>query len=195
MANIPQWQAAGDWFDVCSCDIPCPCEFAQPPTRNQCQGVLAYHVREGHFGEIPLDDLSVVALGAFEGNVWAGAKVTLGMFIDDRADERQQGALQTIFAGQAGGWPAAFAELIGDFRAEVRGKVVANAEALSGPTTPPGARVQLLNPPGSEVGPGQIATWGVATADRVDAPEFGMSFEWDGRSSKHIPFDWNGPDE
>ena len=68
---------------------------------------------------------------------------------------------------------------------------MANAEALSGPTTPPGARVQLLNPPGSEVGPGQIATWGVATADRVDAPEFGMSFEWDGRSSKHIPFDWS----
>ena len=105
MSDIPAWRLTGEWFDVCSCDIPCPCVFAQPPTRNQCQGVLAYHVREGHFGEIPLDDLSVVALGAFEGNVWAGAKVTLGMFIDDRADERQQGALQTIFAGQAGGCP------------------------------------------------------------------------------------------
>ena len=34
------------------------------------------------------------------------------------------------------------------WRAEVPGKVVAAAEALSGPTTPPGARVQLLNPPG-----------------------------------------------
>jgi len=25
MAEIPQWHVAGDWFDVCNCDIPCPC--------------------------------------------------------------------------------------------------------------------------------------------------------------------------
>jgi hypothetical protein len=69
--------------------------------------------------------------------------------------------------------------------------VVAAAEALSGPTTPPGARVQLLNPPGSEVGPGQVATWGKATANQVDA--HGFQWNWAGKSSKHIPFDWTGP--
>ena len=57
------------------------------------------------------------------------------------------------------------ADDLSSWRAEVPGRVRAVGEALSGPTTPPGARVQLLNPPGSEVGPGQIATWGVATAD------------------------------
>ena len=41
------------------------------------------------------------------------------------------------------------------------------------------------------VGPGQVATWGTATSDRVDA--FGFKWEWDGRSSKHFPFDWEGP--
>jgi hypothetical protein len=49
------------------------------------------------------------------------------------------------------------------------------------------------NAPGAEVGPGQIATWGVATAGGADA--FGFKFEWPGRSSKHFPFDWSGPDE
>jgi hypothetical protein len=58
--------------------------------------------------------------------------------------------------------------------------------------TPPGKRVQTLNPPGSEVGPGAVATWGVATADRVQ-DVMGFTFEWDGKSSKHIPFDWSGP--
>jgi len=86
------------------------------------------------------------------------------------------------------------ADDLSSWRAEVPGRVRAVGEALSGPTTPPGARVQLLNPPGSEVGPGQIATWGVATVDRVDAPDFSFTWEWDGRSSKHIPFDWCGPD-
>ena len=44
-------------------------------------------------------------------------------------------------------------------RAEVAGKVAPRAEALTGPMTPPEQRVQLQNAPGSEVGPGQVATW------------------------------------
>jgi hypothetical protein len=77
MAEIPQWHISGDWFDVCSCDIACPCIL------------------------------------------------------------------------------------------------------------------QLLNAPGSEVGPGQVATWGKATTHRVDA--LGLKWEAHGKSSKHIPFDWSGP--
>jgi hypothetical protein len=211
MDTVPKWRLAGDWFDVCSCDIPCPCEFAQAPTNNACQGVLAWHVRQGHYGDVRLDGLNLLAVSAFEGNIWAGeTKVTLGLFIDERADERQRQALQAIFGGQAGGWPAQFAALIGEmrgvefapiafevaddlasWRAEVPGKVVARAEALAGPTTPPGQRVQMLNPPGSEVGPGGVATWGTATAGRAAA--FGFKWEWGGKSSKHIPFDWSGP--
>jgi hypothetical protein len=55
-------------------------------------------------------------LAAFEGNLWAGAKARLGLFIDEKADELQRKALQTIFAGEAGGWPAGFAATIGEFR-------------------------------------------------------------------------------
>lgn len=203
------WQADGDWFDVCRCDIPCPCEFAQRPTDNHCEGVLAWHIQRGRYGEVTLDGLNVLAIGAFTGNLWAGeAKVTIGIFIDERADERQREALQTIFSGQAGGFPAEFAKFIGEvrgieaapiefevaddlsyWRARIPGKIEAAADALGGPMTPPGKRVQTLNPPGSEVGPGSVATWGVATADRVDA--MGFSFEWNGKSSKHIPFSWS----
>ena len=72
MNTVPEWRLAGDWFDICSCDIPCPCEFAQAPTSNACQGLLAWHVREGHFGDVRLDGFNLLALGAFEGNLWAG---------------------------------------------------------------------------------------------------------------------------
>jgi hypothetical protein len=211
MAEIPQWWMKGDWFDVCSCNIPCPCEFAQPPTNNHCEGVLAYHIREGAYGDMRLDGLNVLTVAQFDGNIWAGeARLTLGLYIDAQADEWQRDALQQVFSGQAGGFMATMAELVGEvrglefvpitfevaddlayWRAEVPGKVVAAAEALSGPTTPPGARVQLLNPPGSEVGSGQVATWGKATANQVDA--HGFQWNWAGKSSKHIPFDWTGP--
>jgi hypothetical protein len=49
------------------------------------------------------------------------------------------------------------AEDLAYWSAEIPGKVLAKAEALTGPMTPPGKRVQTLNPPGSEVGPGATA--------------------------------------
>jgi hypothetical protein len=209
---IPQWKVSGDWFDVCKCSIPCPCIFAQTPTFGDCEGVLAYHINSGHYGETPLDGLNVLMVDGFRGNIWAGeAKdAKMGFFFDERANEKQREALQMIFTGKAGGFMAEIAKLFGDIRgiefvpikfevakdlaywsAEIQGKVVARAEALTGPMTPPGKRVQTLNAPGSETGPGTVATWGRALANEVDA--MGFKFDLKGRSSKHIPFDWSGP--
>ena len=213
MAEVPRWRLVGDWFDVCRCRVPCGCTFAQAPDDGQCDGILAWHVREGSYGDVTLDGLSVVAVGSFEGNIWTGeAKPAMGFFIDERADERQREALRTIFAGEAGGWPAGFAQLIdevrgieyapihfeiaddlGGWRVEVPGKARGSAEALVGPTSLPGTRVEVHNAPGAEVGPGQVATWATANEDEVEA--FGFKWSWPGRSSKHFPFDWSGPDE
>lgn len=212
MDGVPQWSVKGDWFDTCSCSIPCPCTFAQPPTNDVCDGVLAWHITSGHYGDVPLDDLNVMALGSFKGNIWEGkTKVSMAIFIDERADEQQRESLQMIFGGRVGGWPGTFANFIGEvrgmefaridfhvdddlasWRAEIPGRVLSGAEALGGPTTPPGKRVQVHNAGGAEVGPGAIATYGKSTADRADA----FGFKWDraGRSSKHMRFDWSGPD-
>lgn len=45
-----------------------------------------------------LDGLNVLTLGAFDGNVWAGAKAAMGVFFDERAEARQREALQMIFS-------------------------------------------------------------------------------------------------
>ncbi|HJS69045.1 MAG TPA: DUF1326 domain-containing protein [Nitrososphaera sp.] len=210
--SVPMWKVSGDWFDVCKCDIPCPCIFAQAPTNGECQGVLAYHIKSGLYGDSRLDGLNVLMVGGFKGNIWAGeAKdAKMGFFFDERADEKQREALQMIFMGKAGGFMAEIAKLFGETRgtefvpikfevaddlaswsAEIPGRVVARAEALTGPMTPPGKRVQLINAPGSETGPGTVATWGRAMANEVDA--MGFKWDWKGKSSKHIPFDWAGP--
>jgi len=41
--------------------------------------------------------------------------------------------------------------------------------------TPPSKRVQTINPPGNEVGPGITATWGKDIADEVNNA---MDFKW-----------------
>ena len=128
------------------------------------------------------------------------------------ADEAQRAALQTVFSGQAGGWPKRFGEMVqGEikgfafvpimveiapdlltWRAEVPAhNIAAAAEALMGPTSD-GKVTKLHNLPGAETGPGGVATWGRATVDRADA--FGFKWNRTGKSSKLIAFEWSGPD-
>ena len=81
---------------------------------------------------------------------------------------------------------------LASWRAEIPGKLTSRAEALGGPTTPPGKRVQVHNAGGCETGPGGVATYGKAIADKADT--FGFKWDRTGRSSKHIGFNWSGPD-
>jgi hypothetical protein len=101
--NVPNWEVSGDWFDVCKCNIPCPCEFAQAPTYGDCDGILAYNIKKGNYGETPLHSLNVLALGSFKGNIWAGdgkTKLNMALFFDEKANEHQREALNMIFSGR-----------------------------------------------------------------------------------------------
>jgi hypothetical protein len=215
MSDAPNWHIIGDWFDNCSCDIACPCTFAQPPDNGFCESVLFWHIKKGHYGDVVLDDLAFVRVGRWDGDLWSGqVKGEFGIFIDDRADDAQAEALPKIFGGRVGGFPgkvnALFNEgrkVIGIERAKISfeitpnqsrwgvdipGKIKAWAEALTGPTSNPGEYPRLANAPGSETGAGpQLVTWGKSTVCNVDA--FGFNYSWTVNSAKHIPFDWVGP--
>jgi hypothetical protein len=209
-----QWRIAGDFLDFCKCAVPCPCSFGQPPTEGDCDGIIAYRIREGNYGDVDLSGLNLVAVAYFEGNIWEeDTKLDMGMIIDERADDKQREALGIVFGGQAGGWPQMFAENflgnvlgmefapidveidddLSSWRLNVPGRAEGATELLTGPTSRPGERLAVVNPSGSEVGPGQGAiTYGVASTDKADA--FGFNWERSGRSSKHIPFEWSSED-
>ena len=208
-----QWRIRGDFVDFCRCSVPCPCTFAQAPTEGECDGIIAWHVREGHYGDVNLDGLNVVGIANFVGNIWEPETKAKGGFImDERADDAQREALGAVFGGQAGGWPQLFGEnfdeLLGmevapidleiaddlsTWRLSVAGKAEGSTQLLTGPTTGSGERLAVHSPPGSEVGPGQgPATYG--TCD-YKTTVFGFEFDRTGRSSKHIPFEWSSEDE
>jgi hypothetical protein len=121
MSDNPSWHIAGDWFDNCSCAVACPCTFAQAPDNGFCESVLFWHIRQGHYGEVKLDDLSFVRVGRWEGDLWAGqAKGAAGFYVDERADERQAELLPLIFGGRVGGFPAMWGGMYPEGR-QVRG--------------------------------------------------------------------------
>lgn len=210
VARAPRWRVQGQWFDICSCTMPCGCTMAQPPTDGVCYGTLVYQIDDGYFGALDLSGLTVVTVGEIiSENLWDASKPVKGtydLFIDQRADAQQRDALTRLWTGQEGGWIAKLVGLLGAVRhlefvpiecriehdlarwtIDVPGRVSGAVAALTGPTTPPGQRVQTHNPPGSETG-GSPATWGVPT--KLELQNFGLLGEWKAKSSKHIPFDW-----
>lgn len=168
MPQIPKWHAKGEWFDVCKCDVPCPCSWGQPPTDDLCEAILVWSINEGRYGDVPLDGLKAAAIARFRGNYWDDTThdAKLGVLLDESADERQREALQTIFGGEAGGWPALYNNIFG---AEVVGIEFA--------------------PISFEVAD-DLTSWQAEIPGRIRAAADVLV----GKSSKHITFDWSGPD-
>jgi hypothetical protein len=107
----------------------------------------------------------------------------------------QRVALERLWTAQEGGWLANLVGLLGTLRnleyaqivcriendlarwsIDVPGRVSGAVDALTGPTTPSGQRVQTHNPPGSETG-GSPATWGVPA--KMELVDFGVLGEWE----------------
>lgn len=112
MTTAESWRIRGDVLEVCSCAVVCPCNFGGDPTHSPCEAVQSYRIQEGNLGNTSLDGLSLALYLTIPGKVYDG-NWTLGVYIDQQANEGQMQALGTILSGQAGGVFAALAGLIG----------------------------------------------------------------------------------
>lgn len=93
------WRMKGIHIKNCNCAFGCPCDFNVPPTYGPCEGMAGMHIREGHFGDVSLDDLCWAATYHWPGPLHEG-NGTMQPIIDERADARQREALLTILSGQ-----------------------------------------------------------------------------------------------
>lgn len=110
---MEQWNLKGLCAEVCICETVCPCIFLSPPSHGECVGVIFWRIDEGRDGDLRLDGLNV-ALGLHAPGRMADGGWRVALYLDERADERQQQALARIFAGEAGGHPANLKPLIAE---------------------------------------------------------------------------------
>lgn len=116
--STPSWELTGDFIETCNCLFICSCStsnFVLPPNKDECIAALTFHVEDGHYGPTVLDDLAVVMVIYTPEGPMITADWSLGLIIDERADEAQQAALTSIFSGQAGGPLGGLAPLITTF--------------------------------------------------------------------------------
>ena len=94
------WEFKSHTWDNCNCAMNCGCQFNLPSTHGYCQTAYIGTVDEGHFNETPLAGLKWAGLYKWPGEVAAGNGTRL-IVIDERADESQRIALETIVSGEA----------------------------------------------------------------------------------------------
>ncbi len=96
-----QWMIRSNAYGNCNCATNCGCQFNLPSTYGYCQSAFIGNIVEGHFNETPLAGLSWAGLYKWPGEI-ADGNGKRQIVIDERADEAQRSALETIISGEAG---------------------------------------------------------------------------------------------
>jgi hypothetical protein len=104
MSAKVKWNFDADYIQACSCDYGCPCEFSAPPTKGFCEGMGAWRIKAGSYGDIKLDGLAMGYAARWPKAIHEG-NGTICLFVDERANPKQREALLTIGSGEAGGLP------------------------------------------------------------------------------------------
>lgn len=103
MDEVAKWRVRGLYSEACNCEAVCPCYSHDDPTYGYCEGPCIWHVKQGTYGDIVLDGLTVVMVQHCAGHM-ERTKWKCWFYIDNQANDEQFHALQQIFTAKAGGY-------------------------------------------------------------------------------------------
>lgn len=129
---MAHWQIRGEYMETCNCTLLCPCitsNLAATPTEGDCKAAVAMRIDDGAKDGVTLDGLKFVVMMHAPGPMGAG-NITVGLIVDERADEAQLDAITAIASGAAGGPMAALAPLVGQFAGVQRRPIEFDADGL-----------------------------------------------------------------
>jgi len=82
------WEIQGDLSEVCTCAVPCTCNFGEGASpHHYCRSMFSLAVEKGHYGDLKLDGLHLAGVHGNKSKVW---------FVDAKANPEQAAALRSI---------------------------------------------------------------------------------------------------
>jgi hypothetical protein len=109
------WTLAGSYFETCSCDVVCPCtaSLSLGATRDRCNLVLVFNVKNGEVDGTDVSGLTVAAV-CDTPKVMSEGNWRLGVVIDAAASDEQAEKLGGVFSGALGGPMEALGPMVGE---------------------------------------------------------------------------------
>lgn len=199
------WSLNGELILNCNCMVFCPCVISlgkHPPTEGYCQAWSGVRIDSGRSGEVDLSGLNVAMLLDIPGKMERG-NWTLALWIDERADDGQFAALETIFRGKARGSTGLFTLLVGDYLGAERAPVEFGQDGETRTLTAGRAIKGAVAPVAGAGSSGQVTITNtdywmgpdvtVAEASLGKVRAFGRVWNFEGRSAEICPIQWTGP--
>ena len=126
------WKISGSYFESCSCDVVCPCtaSLSLGATRDRCNVVLVFNVKEGEVDGTDVSGLTVAAV-ADTPKVMTDGNWRLGVIIDEAASDEQAEKLGGVFTGALGGPMEALGPLVGENLGVERAPIDVNENGLA----------------------------------------------------------------
>ncbi len=108
------WKIKGQYFETCNCDFVCPCigsNLTALPTEGDCKAAITMKIDKGEKDGVNLDGLTFIVLmhapkAMIEGDI------TIGLIVDEDANDEQTEAIAAIATGGDGGPMAGLAPLV-----------------------------------------------------------------------------------
>ncbi len=199
------WKLEGNYFENCSCDVPCPCTVSLDlgADRDRCNALLVFEVESGDVEGVDVSGLTVAAI-ADTPKVMSEGNWRLGVLIDETASGEQVEKLGAVFGGQLGGPMEALGPLIGEnlgveqvpmdvshengtHRIEFGDAGVMEVQEIVSfgrEDGKPARLVGIFHPAGEDLT--------IAKSTRSSVNAFGSEFSHEGRSGFAAPFAWSG---
>ena len=89
------WHLKGEGVVCCPCAVPCPCRTNGGPTYGHCEATLYLHIREGHYADVPLNNLNMVDTS---GSCGMSYEKLSAMYMDSRTPPQAQEAFFKLLA-------------------------------------------------------------------------------------------------
>jgi len=103
------WRISGTYLEACNCEAICPCRRIGGRTGGRstygvCLGSLSWQIEEGGAGDVGLAGMRAVLANRYDDDE-LDSPWSFVLYIDQRGNDRQREALESIFLGRLGGTP------------------------------------------------------------------------------------------
>ena len=95
------WRISGEEIGSCNCAWGCPCQFNGLPTTGRCEALLAWDIREGHYGDTSLDGVRFARIYSWPASIPEG-NGTRQLIMDEGTTPEQRDALIALESGGQG---------------------------------------------------------------------------------------------
>ncbi|KUJ79612.1 DUF1326 domain-containing protein [Ruegeria profundi] len=96
---MTEWEIQGEELANCNCNFGCPCQFSVLPSHGNCEAVVVFDIKTGHYGDTDLAGVRAAGVYHWPGPIHEG-NGQMQLIVDEGASTDQRAAIEAIMKGE-----------------------------------------------------------------------------------------------